>query len=186
MKTVKVTVQMQVPDEDSDVEVMQRIKTAVTAALYREKMAPVVCLISPDFSTDFGSVKEFHNKFAVPEAEAPSLLGGEMYNFRVKFMKEELDEYCEATAAGDLLLAADALIDLSYVTLGTAAIMGLPWAKHFAEVQRANMSKERALRKGDSKRGSTFDVIKPEGWKAPDHSQFLGFGPYPVFNPKAN
>lgn len=36
------------------------------------------------------------------------------------------------------------------------------------DVQRANMSKERALRAEDSKRGSTWDVIKPKGWTAPD------------------
>jgi predicted HAD superfamily Cof-like phosphohydrolase len=35
------------------------------------------------------------------------------------------------------------------------------------DVQRANMSKERATSVSQSKRGSTFDVIKPKGWVPP-------------------
>jgi len=36
------------------------------------------------------------------------------------------------------------------------------------EVQRANMSKVRASSESQSKRGSSLDVIKPEGWRGPD------------------
>lgn len=41
------------------------------------------------------------------------------------------------------------------------------------EIQRANISKERALRPSDSKRGSVWDVIKPPGWKAPDPGRVI-------------
>lgn len=41
------------------------------------------------------------------------------------------------------------------------------WAELWADVQRANMSKERALKASDSKRGSTWDVVKPTGWVGP-------------------
>lgn len=41
------------------------------------------------------------------------------------------------------------------------------WQDLWNDVQRANMSKERALKATDSKRGSTYDVIKPEGWLPP-------------------
>ncbi len=41
------------------------------------------------------------------------------------------------------------------------------WNELWDDVQRANMAKERALRPEDSKRGSKWDVIKPEGWVPP-------------------
>lgn len=48
-----------------------------------------------------------------------------------------------------------------------ASRMRLPFVECWQEVQRANMSKVRAARPADSKRGSGFDVIKPEGWQPP-------------------
>ena len=41
------------------------------------------------------------------------------------------------------------------------------WDALWDDVQRANMSKERAVSKDQSKRGSTWDVFKPEGWIGP-------------------
>jgi hypothetical protein len=35
-------------------------------------------------------------------------------------------------------------------------------------VQKANMAKVRVAKAEDSKRGSTFDVRKPEGWVGPE------------------
>ena len=49
----------------------------------------------------------------------------------------------------------------------------------FDDVHRANMSKVRAERNSDSKRGSTFDIIKPAGWIGPqtEHlvNKFIGY-----------
>lgn len=47
------------------------------------------------------------------------------------------------------------------------------WDELWVDVQRANMSKERALKAGDSKRGSTWDVIKPEGWVPPRTAEII-------------
>ena len=79
----------------------------------------------------------------------------------------------------DLEKCLDALIDLEYVLLGTVYLHGFSgiYDQAFARVQAANMSKVRAERPEDSKRGSGFDVVKPEGWEAPvfadllDHAQ---------------
>lgn len=105
-------------------------------------------------------------------------------------------ECCNGAAAvekiQDLPKIADALVDLVYVALGTGHMHGLPWAKLFAEVQRANATKERCgidhkfedrghpvdldscdcdgcgrPRIEHSLRGSAHDVIKPEGWRPP-------------------
>lgn len=47
------------------------------------------------------------------------------------------------------------------------------WNELWVDVQRANMSKERALRQADSKRGSTYDVIKPAGWISPRTEEII-------------
>jgi predicted HAD superfamily Cof-like phosphohydrolase len=50
-----------------------------------------------------------------------------------------------------------------------ASLMGVPWVECWAHVQEANMAKRRAARDGsDSKRGTPWDVVKPEEWSAPD------------------
>lgn len=136
---------------------------------------------TPRVYTELADVRAFHEKFAVPMATEPSFLDVEAADFRQRFMQEELDEFKEAVDQGDMLLAGDALVDLVYVVLGTALMMGLPWSAMWNEVQRANMAKERASSAGQSKRGSALDVVKPAGWTPPDHSQFIGQGPWPTF-----
>jgi predicted HAD superfamily Cof-like phosphohydrolase len=126
-------------------------------------------LCAKQFPRDFDSVTAFHRKFGLPARSEPGFLDDDAADFRVKFMEEELEEFRVALEEGDLPGAADALVDLNYVSLGTAVMMGLPWPELFAEVQRANMAKERAAPDGsDSARGSALDVVKPDGWRAPD------------------
>lgn len=62
----------------------------------------------------------------------------------------------------------DGLIDLVYVAYGTAHLLGYPWAAGWERVQEANMAKVRAQSADQSTRGSTYDVVKPPGWKKPD------------------
>lgn len=153
---------------------------------------PIVLLEGcPVPSIEYHDVQAFHQKFGVSMAKVASLLGREAFEFRLKFMQEELDEFNMDHEDGDLHGAADALVDLVYVAVGTALIMGLPWDTLWAEVQRKNMEKERATRADQSKRGSKFDVVKPAGWTPPDHTTALMNG-YPltfegwqVFNPSS-
>lgn len=125
-------------------------------------------------ASNFEDVQAFHDKFGLGQLrpERPSWPTLELLQFRYQFMAEELDEFWKAgldpMKGVDLALAADALVDLVYVALGTADMMGLPWQALWAEVQRANMSKVRAIRIEDSLRRSTFDVVKPPGWTPPD------------------
>jgi predicted HAD superfamily Cof-like phosphohydrolase len=118
-------------------------------------------------------LKAFRQRFGLGCPRVPQLLSNDALTFRQVLMKEELQEFIDATASGDLPEAADALIDLVYVTLGTALEMGLPWEALWNDVQRANMSKVRALKEGDSKRGSTYDVIKPSGWVPPQGATII-------------
>jgi predicted HAD superfamily Cof-like phosphohydrolase len=97
-----------------------------------------------------------------------------LVDFRARFMQEELNEFMDATMSKDHAGMADALVDLVYVAMGTAHLMGYPWQQLWDEVQRANIAKVRAQKDGsDSVRGSSFDVVKPPGWQPPDIEKIL-------------
>lgn len=134
--------------------------------------------MSDEKHTGFNDVGRFHEKFALP-VSGPDvkarMLTKEEFDFRSGFMHEELTEFDESFEKGDMAGMADALIDLAYVVYGTAHFMGIPWERLWADVQRANMSKERASGGDDSrsKRKSAFDVVKPEGWVGPDPEGIL-------------
>lgn len=123
--------------------------------------------------SNFEDVQTFHEKFGVQVPEKPQLLDSDTYNFRLKFLQEELQEFINAQYHEDLATAADSLIDLVYVAIGTADMMGIGnecWQEMWEEVQRANMSKERSTGSDDSRsiRSHSLDVVKPEGWTPPD------------------
>lgn len=143
----------------------------------------------PDGVTDdFDAVGQFHSKFGLPvsgNGREPRELTAEEVEFRFKFLAEELKEIGEALGLDVSILWAsngkpqdvpkvfDGLLDLSYVALGTAHMGGWPWRQGFAEVQRANMSKVRATSAEQSTRGSTLDVVKPEGFRPPNIIEVL-------------
>jgi predicted HAD superfamily Cof-like phosphohydrolase len=147
--------------------------------------------------SNFDDVGYFHRKFGLTsvthEGYHPRHVPQELLEFRIKFMLEELMEFIEAAGyklaidpieqTSHLLKISDrvdhakmfdALIDEVYVALGTAHLLGYPWQQGWDQVQAANMAKVRAQKDGsDSARGSSFDVVKPEGWIAPDIAGLL-------------
>ena len=134
-------------------------------------------------------VADFNRKFSMLIGYRPQHLTKRKLIERVEFMREELREFaeaaglagdlhvlCEGTASQDLAGMADALVDIVYVAKGTAVMMGLGevWPEMWAEVQRANMAKER----GVGKRGNLVDCIKPPGWVGPNHEAILARAGY--------
>lgn len=118
---------------------------------------------------NFDDVVTFMLKFGLLVHRTPGLLKQTELNDRIQLIDEERDEFKEAAEAGDLARMADALIDLAYVTMGTAAQLGLPWQALWADVQRANMAKV----PGMTKRGQVHDVCKPPGWVGPQTEAIL-------------
>lgn len=120
-------------------------------------------------------VAEFNREVvALPIPETPQVLGEQRRTWANAALQEELKEFNDAADAGDVLEAADALIDLVYFALGRLVEMGVPATAVMDEVQRANMDKERGeLSKRPGSMG--HDAIKPSGWQAPDHAWLLGF-----------
>jgi predicted HAD superfamily Cof-like phosphohydrolase len=153
--------------------------------------------------TPLQKVAHFHDKFGLPGVEqgAPRELTDEEALFRINFMLEEQAEYAECSGFNQVAIAIrlvishlmtagsvmrlrdderdfhgqlDALVDLSYVLHGTALFHGFNrFDQAFDTVHAANMAKERATRPEQSKRGTTFDVIKPKGWTPPVLTEFL-------------
>ena len=117
--------------------------------------------------TDNEMVREFSERFGIPIPPVPTQLNGEAFQYRLNFMHEELEEFAEAWGSNSIVDQADALVDLVYVALGTAAMMGLPWDQIFEAVHKANMQKVRAL-PDDMESRHALDVRKPPGWTGPE------------------
>lgn len=136
-----------------------------------------------------GDVAAFHRKFGVPHPERPGWPSQERIELRVKLIAEEFCEFLEACGCGfdlaiwngwsgkdivqnssepefkpsaDLPKAADALIDMEYVILGTHNEFGIDSNPLWKEVQEANMRKEGGATRDDGK------ILKPGGWVGPD------------------
>ena len=126
--------------------------------------------------TNYKDVSDFNDKFKVPSKEIPGFLDKDSNEYRIEFMQEELDEYVDSCNSGDLATAFDSLVDLVYVAMGTAKMMGLQdeeWQELWNDVQRANMAKVRAQSAAESKRGSALDVIKPDSWVPPRSKEII-------------
>jgi len=126
----------------------------------------------------YTDIANFHEKFGLEHDGKFKKLDQSISQFRINFMQEELDEYIESTKSGNLEGQLDAIIDLVYVALGTAYMQGVTeeaWQKMWDEVQRANMSKVRAIDNNDprSKRKNSVDIVKPAGWVGPDFSLII-------------
>lgn len=142
----------------------------------------------------FKDIAEFHKKFGLEYEGPPRYLHFDLGRFRTMFMGEELAEYIGPLKSDHDQLSFvigklahkqlgmerqslekqfDALVDLVYVAIGTAYLQGFDFNEGWRRVHEANMKKVRALRKEDSARGSVYDVVKPEGWIAPDLSDLV-------------
>lgn len=104
-------------------------------------------------------VEEFHRALGQYIGTEPAIVHPEL---RVKLIREEAKETCDAIEEGDLVGAIDGVCDLIYVALGTAVEFGLDLEPIFDEVHRSNMAKKGGAVREDGKR------LKPEGWTPPD------------------
>lgn len=114
-------------------------------------------------------VRAFQVRFGQSYNGPPRELPASVAELRKKLVQEEAQELVDAINNGELADQLDALCDLLYVTIGTANAMGFGdiLDEAFARVHHANMMKRLVEDRSDSKRGSKWDIIKPEGWKPP-------------------
>lgn len=94
--------------------------------------------------------------------------------FRIDFLKEELDETEAALVSMDSEEIVDGLIDLCVVAIGTLDAFGVDPYKAWDEILRANLSKEVGVKPERPNPMGLPDLIKPEDWEGPDHSDNHG------------
>tara|TARA_X000001036_G_C20381042_1_gene684602 strand:- start:303 stop:707 length:405 start_codon:yes stop_codon:yes gene_type:complete len=90
-------------------------------------------------------------------------------DFRVDFLREELEETEAALVSMDAEEIVDGLIDLCVVAIGTLDAFGVDPYKAWDEVLQANMSKEVGKKPSRPNPLGVPDLIKPEGWTGPSH-----------------
>lgn len=81
--------------------------------------------------------------------------------YRLHLILEEASEVAEALADGDEIALADALGDLLYVLIGTAATYDIPLSEVFDEIHRSNMTKTRDSDDPRMKRGKSSESFSP-------------------------
>ena len=111
-----------------------------------------------------------------PEKTKPDYLTEPNRDLFVQLMEKNIGLYNNAHALKDKAMTYMALTGLYKSVLMCSSDMGCTtemWDELWVDVQRANMSKVRAERPSDSKRGSTWDVIKPPSWVEPATQEIL-------------
>lgn len=121
-------------------------------------------------------VEDMHDKYG--EGGLRRIVAGmsddllrELWSFRKRFIREELDELESAETADD---AVDALVDMMVVIVGTLDMFGVDQRRAWDVVHRANMSK---IPGANPSRPNPFglpDLVKPEGWIPPSHADNVG------------
>lgn len=154
-------------------------------------------LVEPVFDP-VRDVKEFHEKMGIEYSGKPRMLDFELLQFRLKFMREEIAEYEKHSDAAlheldkhppgkvhdefafdnahfvhEMSESLDALVDLMYVTLGTAYLQGYDIKTAWARVHAANMAKQRAATADSAGSKFKLKVVKPKGWEPPKHDDLV-------------
>jgi len=108
----------------------------------------------------FSDVRDFHLKFGQLAPATPGPIPPEVISFRIRLLREELDELERALMRGQLAEAAQESVDLAYVALGVLVNLGADGDEAWDRVHEANMAKE------PHPRG--MKPVKPAGWQKPD------------------
>ena len=129
----------------------------------------------------FKDMQDMHKKYGVNkwmQAELQSDVDWRKINkfmqFRIGMMQEELDETKNAFEKKDAEEMVDGIIDLCVFAIGTLEVFGVDANKAWNEVYKANMTKEVGIKEGRPNPLGLPDLVKPEGWKGPDHKDNHG------------
>ena len=129
----------------------------------------------------FKDMQAMHQKYGVNkwmQAELQSDVDWRKINkfmqFRINMMQEELDETKAAFENKNEEELVDGIIDLCVFAIGTLEVFGVDANKAWDEVYKANMSKEVGIKQGRPNPLGLPDLVKPEGWKGPNHEGIHG------------
>ena len=127
----------------------------------------------PSWSTD---IMRMHNKYKVGEwlENADHYQKTELMKLRMRMLAEEFNETLQAYLQGDAEELIDGLIDLCVISIGTLDIAGVSAQDAWEEVLQANLSKEVGIKSGRPNPLGLPDLVKPQDWKSPNHSNNYG------------
>jgi predicted HAD superfamily Cof-like phosphohydrolase len=117
-----------------------------------------------DMHDHYGMTEGFDAVTQDPE-KARALL-----RFRLDFVQEEITEMNKAFDEKNPEEIIDALIDICVVAIGTLDAFNIDAHRAWDAVLEANMSKQAGIKPSRPNPFGLPDLIKPEGWTAPDHS----------------
>ena len=109
------------------------------------------------------------DKFATACDQPPSEANYKMY---LDLIREETDELEEAIQDNDKVEQLDALVDILVVTMGAIRAAGWDGEGAWKEVMDTNFAKIDP-NTGKVRKREDGKVLKPEGWKAPELTQFI-------------
>jgi predicted HAD superfamily Cof-like phosphohydrolase len=128
------------------------------------------------FTNIFFDMFHMHDRYEVHDAvdnmDAKQLK--QFLKFRLDFLDEELGETWKAYDENDPEEIVDGLIDLIVIAAGTLDLFGVDAQRAWDEVLRANLSKEVGIKESRPNPLGLPDLVKPEGWKGPDHADNHG------------
>ena len=125
-------------------------------------------------------INEMHAKYGVHDWIEDNMDNEELMqkflDFRLKFLEEELNE-TKAAAQYDRNASevVDGLIDLCVIAIGTLDAFNVDAQKAWEAVHAANMAKEVGVKESRPNPLGLPDLIKPEGWKGPEHHDNTGY-----------
>ena len=126
----------------------------------------------------FKDMQDMHTKYGVGDWFETNYDNKELMDkylrFRLAMCKEELDETLDAIDAKDPEEIVDGLIDMCVFAIGTLEVFGIDAEKAWDSVYNANMNKSVGVKEGRPNPFGLPDLIKPEGWTAPDHTNNHG------------
>ena len=117
------------------------------------------------WALDIQNMHKHYNVHQAIEKMDKNLLK-ELLKFRINFLKEELTELETAENAEDVV---DALVDLCVVAIGTLDCFNVDADEAWCRVLDANMKKVPGVKESRPNPLGLPDLIKPEGWVAPNH-----------------
>ena len=123
--------------------------------------------------SNFTDTDKFLKKLKIKKSSGIALLPDDVMKSRYMHMIEEVNEFQYSNNMSDIHGCVDALIDVVYIALGTANMLGLnedQWNECWDKVHAANMSKELSL----DTEGHKLGVKKPANFIAPDFASVLG------------
>ena len=123
-------------------------------------------------------INDMHAKFGVHDwVQNNHERLSELLKFRMKMIQEEVDETNDAINDECPEEIVDGLIDMCVFAIGTLDAFGVDAHKAWDEIYNANISKEVGVKESRPNPLGLPDLIKPEGWKGPDHDGNHGHFP---------